>query len=831
MTVRISLLDVGKREYGDSILCQLGDRTILIDGAHPGDENGGDGHASIPAQLSLLLEQAQPPFKVDLLIVTHAHNDHIGCLPALVRQGVLQAGHALVADPDLGFGHTEGTPSPVDAPGVGRRLRGLVAALREEILSPAASNDAVSALVADAVTLEDRYTTMLDSLQAAGTVVVRHGRDDPSDLIRAFDDMGFDILGPSQTQLERCRDEIARAITDLMTMGDALFTEDAGRSLADAYFMLTRGDRFADAVSQNRPGDAINMQSVVSAFEAEGVKLLLAGDLQWVRNQLHNSVIDDEVHTLRERVRQAGPFSFVKLSHHGSDNGFDPRLLSEMAGTNYFGISAGEDSTAHPNPAVLELLNTTPGITWARTDHNRRSTFTFSGTGAAVEVERPPLNDPVPNQVDAPAPPAASPSTEPGPANSGADTVEVLTRIPHVSTRVSFAIEVSPGSAPVGPDGAVPPAARPDDSIQLAGGRALTGLLFATNAARLAENIGSAEADAVLDAIRRAGTALVDDVPSGRDRIHDAVGRVKDAAGQVARLRGIVLLGGYDVIPSATLDCLPSSLRGALTPSADADDFVVWTDDLFGDLQGSSIPSVPVSRIPDARSADLIRAAIQASDTPRPGTARQGVRNTKRPFADAVYADIDPSGRMVTSIPEQFDTLPPLRLASDWVYLMLHGDFDDSGRFWGEDNDGGYPVAVATSSVSSPGPRVIFSGCCWGALTVDRRASRADPLIPLAPKTPQASVALTFLLQGAIAFIGCTGSHYSPMENAPSHAGGPLHQAFWRALSNVGTSPAQALLDAKLAYLADMPHGRRGASDRAIEFKTLRQFTCLGLGW
>ena len=129
------------------------------------------------------------------------------------------------------------------------------------------------------------------------------------------------------------------------------------------------------------------------------------------------------------------------------------------------------------------------------------------------------------------------------------------------------------------------------------------------------------------------------------------------------------------------------------------DDFVVWTDDLFGDLQGSSIPSVPVSRIPDARSADLIRAAVQASDTPRPGIARQGVRNTKRPFADAVYADIDARGRMLTSIPEQFDTLPPLRLASDWVYLMLHGDFDDSARFWGEDNDGGYPVAVATSSV------------------------------------------------------------------------------------------------------------------------------------
>ena len=41
-----------------------------------------------------------------------------------------------------------------------------------------------------------------------------------------------------------------------------------------------------------------------------------------------------------------------------------------------------------------------------------------------------------------------------------------------------------------------------------------------------------------------------------------------------------------------------------------------------------------------------------------------------------------------------------------------------------------------------------------------------------------------------------------------------------------------ALLEAKHAFALGMPHiGRRGSLEEAIEFKTLRQYTCLGLGW
>ena len=57
-----------------------------------------------------------------------------------------------------------------------------------------------------------------------------------------------------------------------------------------------------------------------------------------------------------------------------------------------------------------------------------------------------------------------------------------------------------------------------------------------------------------------------------------------------------------------------------------------------------------------------------------------------------------------------------------------------------------------------------------------------------------------------------------------------MHEAFWRALSG-GSAPAEALLAAKAEYVRDFPHGMRSEAQHAIEYKTLHQYTCLGLGW
>ena len=91
------------------------------------------------------------------------------------------------------------------------------------------------------------------------------------------------------------------------------------------------------------------------------------------------------------------------------------------------------------------------------------------------------------------------------------------------------------------------------------------------------------------------------------------------------------------------------------------------------------------------------------------------------------------------------------------------------------------------------------------------------------------SIALTFLQAGARAFIGCTGQHYSPPEPPYQSASGPLHHYFWDGIA-AGKSPAAALLDAKINYAIEMPYSA-GDGAKAVEYKTWRQFTCLGLGW
>ena len=60
-------------------------------------------------------------------------------------------------------------------------------------------------------------------------------------------------------------------------------------------------------------------------------------------------------------------------------------------------------------------------------------------------------------------------------------------------------------------------------------------------------------------------------------------------------------------MPAQRRDCLPPALRAALGLTDDPDDFIVWTDDDYGDDGDRETPPVPVSRIPDAHSAVLLR--------------------------------------------------------------------------------------------------------------------------------------------------------------------------------------------------------------------------------
>lgn len=158
---------------------------------------------------------------------------------------------------------------------------------------------------------------------------------------------------------------------------------------------------------------------------------------------------------------------------------------------------------------------------------------------------------------------------------------------------------------------------------------------------------------------------------------------------------------------------------------------------------------------------------------------------------------------------------------------MLHGDYRDGTTFWGEDNSGNL-AAIDVGSLPQAGIGVAFAGCCWGALTVSEPAFLAGTQPPT-PRMIERSMALSILKAGARAFVGATGVHYSPGDPG-DFFGGPLHQLFWAEIAG-GTAPAQALLNARNAYLLQIPHNRPALWNQAVERKLYKQFTCLGLGW
>jgi hypothetical protein len=777
------------------------------------------------------------------LIVTHGHLDHIGCLPALVKDDLIRPDWALVIDPALAWGRS-GADATWDA-GLDARTRAVLAGLREELRSPATDDRTLGQFLQDAATLEDSYLAMLTTLDQRGTKVVRYGADETTALSRAFASAGLQIIGPTMDHLKACAGLIAGTGDAAVQAAKDAIGGDSSIDAVDAYRQIIQSDAAADA---GRLGAAVNLQSIVTTFAMDGKSVFLGGDMQFADPQVNNAVIAQSVAALRQSIKDGSPYTVAKLSHHGSDNAFDEEIFADFGATKYFGICAGAGSKHHPNPATLDILKAhTDSITWARTDHNGQSTFDLSASKPDVRIAMGELNDAVPNSPDTgaavlakpgPRPPAAA--TRPTvlsrtlPAPAGSEVIEVTTRIPVGALRVTVAIDVEPharvaaqaSSAPASPAHA---GARPNAdqrTLSLAGGRQLPQLLFVTSPTALVSNIGAIEARTVLDALAAKGLP-VEALPAGIDS-DAAVAAVRARLAKEPKIVGVVLLGGHDGVPARRLDCLPADLRARVGASGDADRFIVWSDDAYGDRDGDGLPELPVSRIPDGRSADLVFGALQAGAARRSARVA-GIRNIARPFAAGIFAGLPGAGQMLISTTTVFNQTPAYSLDADNVYLMLHGDYSDSKRFWGE-NTPNDVEAVNVNNVPQTAGRIVFTGCCWGGLSVDPPAGRSIPGQAVAAKTAADSIALSFLQNGAVAFVGCTGSHYSPTIGPYQYFGGPMHSAFWSALGR-GLAPAEALFAAKVQYIRGLPYGQTSVQGHAIGYKILRQYTCLGLGW
>jgi beta-lactamase superfamily II metal-dependent hydrolase len=825
-TPRYFLLDMGKEKYGDSILCLVGGKTMLIDGGHPGDFDGQAGSDSIPDQIGAILKKA-PPYHIDLLVVTHCHVDHIGCLPRMVKDGVLEVAWALVADERLGWGKHAGD-SDVDVLPDDPTAARVVAALREEPRADDFEDDAaIARFLADAVTLEQNYKGMLKALTENGTKVFRYGRDDIAPLANEFNGLGLQILGPTEAHLEICRRAIASSMKDAVDDTVRVLSSDTALSDVDIYRRLAAAPLQDATADGSRLGAALNDQSIVLALGPASNRVLLTADMQFAEPGVNG--LDAEMAGLRKTIANRGPYKFIKLAHHGSHNGLDADVRAEWRATRLFGISGGSEDPGHPAGAVLTLLKKEQGsITWGRTDKNGRIQVQPASTSRPLTIAKGTFNNTTVN----PRPPrsedvvVASPTIRAVGGTGG--VLEITARLPDHLRRVVITIESEESTAvsiaqprSVDPRRGGRPAAGPTSRTGPASGRVLPPLLFVSNRTALRSNIGTQEADGAIAWIEQAGQDYLDvtDPAAAIDRVRD---RLTD------RYRGVVLLGGYDVLPAQRLDTLPDEVRRGLGGATedDEDNFIVWSDAVYGDRDNDDMPEVPVSRIPDGKSSRLVHNALHAKAVDL-GSGRFSIHSAKRPFASDIVALLPGAAAGLVSLPSTLDDVNGDETSVPLVYFMLHGFNDDGMRFVGQEPE--YPDAFNIDQVPKDGGGVVFTGCCWGALTVRQIASRVPAGRALSPRTPDQSIALRYLQSGYNAFVGCTGSHYSPPEHATTH-GKPMHLAFWQKLVE-GFQPAEALFRAKLQYLHDLPHGMEDIWDIAVEHKILRQFTCLGLGW
>lgn len=349
------------------------------------------------------------------------------------------------------------------------------------------------------------------------------------------------------------------------------------------------------------------------------------------------------------------------------------------------------------------------------------------------------------------------------------------------------------------------------------------------------KNIGEAETSKVISYIKSIPKAILVELPI-LENANDAAKLVRSHI--EPNTRGIVIVGGYDVVPSLQLNVLSDALLEEIENDPDSqneewdvDDFIVWSDDIYGDKEGNILPDLPVSRIPDGKNPSLVLNALKA---PLPKVDdKYGVRNIKRLFAVDVFAGVPFKNNQLLEVSEACSPkIVKAQSLKGAVYFMLHGHDHDATRFTGElGTKSGYFEAFDIYNVPvNCRETVVFSGCCYGALIALPKADRKEPGMPVRSRTHEQSIALAFLNAGVNAFVGCTAAHYSPRIQNGNFFGKPMHLSFWNGIKN-GKTPAEALFKAKQEYATEMPHKLTKAIYKAIEVKMLHQFTCLGIGW
>jgi hypothetical protein len=316
-----------------------------------------------------------------------------------------------------------------------------------------------------------------------------------------------------------------------------------------------------------------------------------------------------------------------------------------------------------------------------------------------------------------------------------------------------------------------------------------------------------------------------------------------------ASIKGVVILGNYEDIPSRSVNILSYDIENnsldppMKNPDADSDVWTVWNDDLYGDNNGDGLGELAVSRLP---IVPRYGGLLGDENPPRPASAEPlGVRSLEFDFAEHIFdiivgGDVEASEMRVSPPVVASGTLrgpdavplTPDDLATERIYLMLHGSnleqFPFLGR--GEDNQDVTALDFKVAGENWQSPGTAFAGVCWGALIA--RAAIATHVRTINPRDATTSLALALLDRGLNAVVGFTALLWVPPADIDDlYFGAPLQHLFWHNVVVEQMSPAEALFQARAAFIATAKERCTDPVSIAQDLKTFWSATCLGLGW
>jgi beta-lactamase superfamily II metal-dependent hydrolase len=309
-------LRILQADHGDSIIVSVahdgGIKNILIDG---GPSQAFEIQNIIPGPVKLALDDIKRKDQnVDLLILTHVDDDHIGGLLA----GFNKYGYLTEITKEVWFNSGKVIFNHFD-----RKID-------ESNIIPLRNSSGSNTSTGQGVTLEDQLTDKdiwSHSLIKVGDEIDRFG-------------CKFKILSPSLQQLEKL---LIKWEKDNSNPNTTAHVND----YQDSFEQLLIEDKFTEDKSIH------NGSSLAFIFELDEKSLLLLGDA-------HPSVVIESMKSLGYSEQHPLRIDYVKVSHHGSKANTNNELL-KLIECNNFIISTNGNYHGLPNKqALARIINRFP---------------------------------------------------------------------------------------------------------------------------------------------------------------------------------------------------------------------------------------------------------------------------------------------------------------------------------------------------------------------------------------------------------------------------------------------------------------------------------------